>query len=420
VIFPLLYIKQLVFHYLPRARSVTANTMSSSKKTKLKAPKKQRSSSDEDVIPAFHELHIQQNLQQQLPGDYFQQQLPADFLQQQQFEAPMSQVPNGGFPPASCGCSQSNQADMSGAYNIGAAIAREQLSEEDRALLNTLDERAIVVVEGTYDHMDSVFRSLGLPFTFLRQDEVVGYNFRPEQTVYVNCANQFPADAAMRLQSFVREGGQLVTSDWALLNVIQVAFPGYVEFNGRATGDDVVAIEVSDPTHDLVQGFLPRGTAAPTSADDAPQWWLESQSYPIRILRHDAVRVLIRSSEMARKYGHNDARDDGSAILIEFNYGDGSVVHMVSHFYLQRSETRGERHAASAAVFAEAMLGETAVQSAAIQEVMQQNSGVNYAQVQSATTSSAFVYKSAAKQARKTAQPKASSASSAASSSSAM
>ena len=31
---------------------------------------------------------------------------------------------------------------------------------------------------------------------------------------------------------------------------------------------------------------------------------------------------------------------------MSFDYGEGQVYHMISHFYLQRSETRTARHAA--------------------------------------------------------------------------
>lgn len=38
-------------------------------------------------------------------------------------------------------------------------------------------------------------------------------------------------------------------------------------------------------------------------------------------------------------------------MFITFDYGEGKVYHMISHFYLQRSETRTKRHAASASSY---------------------------------------------------------------------
>jgi len=45
---------------------------------------------------------------------------------------------------------------------------------------------------------------------------------------------------------------------------------------------------------------------------------------------------------MEEKYGE-------APIVITFNYGDGgTVLHMTSHYYLQRAELRTERHKSSA------------------------------------------------------------------------
>lgn len=65
-------------------------------------------------------------------------------------------------------------------------------------------------------------------------------------------------------------------------------------------------------------------------------WWLESSSYPIEVLDKKKVRVLVRSDELKRRYKHD-------AVIISFEWGKGVVYHMISHFYLQRSETRTQK-----------------------------------------------------------------------------
>ena len=70
--------------------------------------------------------------------------------------------------------------------------------------------------------------------------------------------------------------------------------------------------------------------------DAAPVWWLECSSYPIKILKKDKVKVLVRSDELKRRY-----KDD--PVIISFEWGKGVVYHMISHFYLQRSETRTKK-----------------------------------------------------------------------------
>ena len=141
----------------------------------------------------------------------------------------------------------------------------------------------------------------------------------------------------IKVRDFVAAGGSLFTTDWALRNVIEPAFPGLVEYNDRSTGDDVVGIEVVDSDSPYLQGVL-------DGADD-PQWWLEGSSYPIRVLDPERVRVLIRSGELGEKYGE-------CAVAVVFEFGKGEVFHMISHYYLQRTELRSERHAMSAADYA--------------------------------------------------------------------
>ena len=79
---------------------------------------------------------------------------------------------------------------------------------------------------------------------------------KPEQTIYVNCPSSFPKEAALKLRKFVEEGGQLITTDWALKNVLEVAFPGTVRFSGNSTGDEVVAVEIVDKEDEILKGIV--------------------------------------------------------------------------------------------------------------------------------------------------------------------
>ena len=115
--------------------------------------------------------------------------------------------------------------EMVDSYALGSAIAREQLSAEDEKYLSEIKDDTIIVVPGTYDHIHQVLTSLNLPFVTVSQEDLLTYPLRPEeQTVYVNCANSFPEQVAHRLRKFVNDGGQLITTDWALKNVLEVAF----------------------------------------------------------------------------------------------------------------------------------------------------------------------------------------------------
>ena len=80
---------------------------------------------------------------------------------------------------------------------------------------------------------------------------------------------------------------------------------------------------------------------------DDPQWWLEASSYPISVVDEERVEVLITSRELGEKYGERP-------VAVWFRWGEGDVFHMISHYYLQRTEERTARHRGKAgAYFAE-------------------------------------------------------------------
>ena len=226
------------------------------------------------------------------------------------------------------------------AYLGGASIAKDRMANEaplDAEALAAVVASDIVVVSGCYDHVERVLQALEVPYRTVQPGLLARVNLRPEQLLVVNCPGELTPAEIIKVRDFVAAGGSLFTTDWALRNVIEPAFPGLVEYNDRPTGDDVVGIEVVDGDSPYLQGVL--------DGDDNPQWWLEGSSYPIRVLDPERVRVLIRSGELGEKYGE-------CAVAVVFEFGKGEVFHMISHYYLQRTELRSERHTMPAADYA--------------------------------------------------------------------
>lgn len=274
-------------------------------------------------------------------------------------------------------------AQMDEAYKLANEMVREKLYREDRSNIKVLDDLTkndIVVINGTYDHIGQVLNSLKIPFVEIDQSQLISAKLEPHQTVFVNCASGFSPDMARKLATFVEAGGQLITTDWALLNVIQVAFPNTIAYNERATADEVVRVEVVDKQDSVVLGFLDEKAA--------PVWWLEGSSYPIKVLNPEKVKVLIKSKELKEKYGEE-------AVVVRFNHGKGTVYHMLSHLYLQRTETReGKQELAATEYFKDKGASNETISKAA-------GSGVTYGQVQSANTTSDFVSRIIIKQRKK-------------------
>jgi hypothetical protein len=223
------------------------------------------------------------------------------------------------------------------AYRSAARLATERMASEapaDARALAEVEASDIVVVSGAYDHVEHVLEALALPHTRVNAEDLPRVNLRPEQLLVVNCPGNLSPESVRQVEQFVRRGGSLFSTDWALRNLVEHAFPVVVAYNDVPTADAVVRIEVSDHDNPFLRGVL--------DGADEPVWWLEGSSYPIRILDRDRVQVLLSSRELGTRWGERP-------VAVLFRHGDGEVFHMISHYYLQRTELRSARQAAPAA-----------------------------------------------------------------------
>lgn len=230
--------------------------------------------------------------------------------------------------------------EMRDANRAAALLLAERLKRDrpgDYELLRCVRPRDLLVVRGAYDHVEWVLRQVGVSFTECRPSALATTSLRGVEVVLVNCPGKVGRRGALALRRFVRGGGLLFTTDWAVLHVIEPAFPNTIRYTRNPTRDDVVSIRVVKPEHLFLKHVL--------TGNDPHLWWLESQSYPIRVIDRRRVEVLIDSWEMRRKYG-------AGPIAVTFRAGRGRVVHIVSHFYLQRSELRNRRDRLPAGTFA--------------------------------------------------------------------
>lgn len=223
---------------------------------------------------------------------------------------------------------------MKKAYEASNEIIKGKMRKEraaDLALLGQIADHEIIIVRGQYDRIEQVFDLVKIPHGLAEPYQLEAITLRPSQTLIINCPGSgFSKIALDKIKAFVEAGGFLFSTDWVLRNVLEVIFPGIVRYNERPTADDVVKVEVVDRSSPYLQGMF-------ENEQDEPMWWLEGSSYPIEILDPARVQVLVRSREMAERYG-------GEPIVITFRHGEGTVFHLTSHYYLQRTELRSDRH----------------------------------------------------------------------------
>lgn len=228
------------------------------------------------------------------------------------------------------------QTGMDRAYRIADELIKDKLRDQapdDFADIESMDEADILVVKGAHDYIQQVLDLAGTRFSLVSPPALSTAALRQDQVMFVNCGAKFDRRGLSKITNFVEDGGFLFTTDWALKDVLEPAFPGYVEYNQRRTRDEVVRVEIHAEDDPFLRTLI--------GPEDDPQWWLEGSSYPIRILNSDKVEVIISSKELGSLYGE-------AAVFITFPVGLGRVYHMISHFYLQRSETRTARHRKSA------------------------------------------------------------------------
>jgi hypothetical protein len=228
------------------------------------------------------------------------------------------------------------QDEMTEAYRATAGIVREEL-EGGKARDGEFRGGEVLVTLGEYDKVQQVLDHLELPYRTLPCPVLESVPLRADQVVIVNCPGRFSTGGLEAIRRFVAVGGTLITTDWALETTVQRAFPGTIEYTGRPTADDVVAVSWIHPDSPLTRGVEVPGQTL--------RWWLEGSSYPIRILDR-RVTVLVRSAEMGRKYGEDP-------LVVTFDYGEGAVVHLTSHYYLQRSQ--GDKSAKAGGAAGEAI-----------------------------------------------------------------
>ena len=229
---------------------------------------------------------------------------------------------------------------MSTAYRVAQEMIKDKLKDVDEGMATEFEELGqseVIVSEGVHDYIEQVFNGIGLKHNLINPQQFEKIDLDPDKIIFINCPGNVSSKGLRNLVTFVEKGGFLFTTDWALRHVIEPGFPGYIKYNNRPTGDEVVRVEILAEEDPFLQSLI--------GPNDDPQWWLEGSSYPIEILNHKEVDILIKSKEIEKKYGE-------SAVFVTFDYGKGKIYHMISHFYLQRAETRTARHAKSGAEYA--------------------------------------------------------------------
>jgi hypothetical protein len=202
----------------------------------------------------------------------------------------------------------------------------------ERSLLGSLDPRRVHICQGCYDHVEKVLDLMGIRYDALKPEEVAAAPLAADGLLVIDCGvDRLDADAAASVRRFVEAGGYLCTTDWALENVLEPAFPGvlrslYKSGRGVSTQKEIVHFRLAAPLHPLVRGLRP--------VAEGGVWWVEDQAHPIEIADTRRVVVLVESEEFRQRYG--------SAVLaVTFGWGKGRVLHLLGHAWQREGNLKG-------------------------------------------------------------------------------
>jgi hypothetical protein len=258
---------------------------------------------------------------------------------------------------------------MTQAYELAAKAVRARLALRDPEALALLDGLGgrVAVYQGSYDQVETVLGLLGVTCTM---DPKPGALERAD-IVFVNCSRSTPDGLVEQVGEWVNDGGWLVTSDWAVHNVLTQAFPNTVRRLGnKMTGYTVVGVEPEN--HSLWAELTVPGAE--------PQWSLEG-SYPIEVLDPDVVRVEAASHELMCDHG-------AAPIAVRFDRGAGHVFHVISHFHLRTSRAPTALHQQDGRVFLRDGLG---LPEATIDGLLEGAEAPSFGQLQSTVTTTWLV-----------------------------
>ncbi len=184
--------------------------------------------------------------------------------------------------------------------------------------LHDVKQGELVVIPGTYDHIEKLLDTLKVPYETKSLAQAPKVN--GAKVLFINCKSyEHIADKTKKeLQDFVSVGGRMVTTDWSLGLVNQVFEKKLI--HTKQTTDDVVEIQCGTD--------IARRLIGMNYAQCHPKWWLEGSSYVFEA--GQGVIPLIESKEMKMKYG-------SSCVAAGFSYGEGEAIHFISHLELQRT-----------------------------------------------------------------------------------
>ncbi|CAN5118052.1 hypothetical protein BH11CYA1_BH11CYA1_39750 [soil metagenome] len=225
-------------------------------------------------------------------------------------DAKKTTIPNFTELPAVTGKAHSERVDPL-VFRAWLAKAHPQLLSGQVSALSP-----VVEVAGQWDKADKTLTKLEIPFKHIKSRDISSELLATSKVLIINCAGELKRDKLQAVRDFVSQGGYLLTTDWALDNMLVQTFPGYVSWNKGVNSKDIYDADYLAPDPVLANNTV-----------RSAFWKLDQASHMVRILKPATVRVLVGSRQLAA-----EDPDHIGALAVIFPFGKGYVLHMVGHF----------------------------------------------------------------------------------------
>jgi len=187
---------------------------------------------------------------------------------------------------------------------------------DDALIYRGLD---VVVVPGRGDHIEAVLERLGIVHRKVRAGELASAGLHPGAILLVGCTGEIAPEDVPVVRWFVRSGGALFTSCWALTYTVEPSFPAIVT-------------RFPSPGEVLDDVFARPTAAAEDSAyltgvfDGGVQpFYRLVGAHLIQVVDPERAEVLLDSPAAAARHGSGD-------LAAWFRVGHGVVLDTANHF----------------------------------------------------------------------------------------
>ncbi len=196
--------------------------------------------------------------------------------------------------------------------------------------------RSEVVVASSHDRVDLVLDKYNVPYQSVDRRGVAGSVLGGAKYLLIGCGLPLSESAPVKIAEWVSGGGRLLTTERLLRGLLENAF---LDENGRPIirplvhGKKYISADEDDDFPVSQAAWAEPAVSALLEGGERLFWKVKKSSFPIEIRDEDRVEVLASSSLLGRLFYGADA------LFVRFPYGQGEVLHLLSHWDIQELDT---------------------------------------------------------------------------------